>query len=239
MVFKFTTRGLMYNSKFNLGGAKMKNLLGAIVFFSVAALMSSESSALSLNASDYNQAHYQPLNPMVPTPAASLPDGDFTIIDHDLTSTSMLGDGHNDRTSWVFNFQNDHNYVPFLSETLVSAYLTLKLTPKNSLVTTDGVRLDGLDCIGGASECLPSNVFNLVPLFQLTTVQIELLDYYTSSQIRGLYNNNFGLITAQYADDSTISSATLHLTVPEPATMLLFGTGIAGLAGSRIRRKKK
>jgi len=27
--------------------------------------------------------------------------------------------------------------------------------------------------------------------------------------------------------------------VPEPATMLLFGTGIAGLAGTRIRRKKK
>jgi len=34
-------------------------------------------------------------------------------------------------------------------------------------------------------------------------------------------------------------SVCVPASVPEPTTMLLFGTGLAGLAGSRIRRKKK
>lgn len=40
--------------------------------------------------------------------------------------------------------------------------------------------------------------------------------------------------TTIYLDNITIE----HNPVPEPATMLLFGTGIAGLAGRKLRRKK-
>ena len=46
------------------------------------------------------------------------------------------------------------------------------------------------------------------------------------------------LISGHYTviDDITFSTTA---PVPEPTTMLLFGTGIAGLAGSKLRRKKK
>ena len=39
--------------------------------------------------------------------------------------------------------------------------------------------------------------------------------------------------------DMTFTTYVDNAPVPEPATMLLFGTGLAGLVGSRLRRKKK
>jgi hypothetical protein len=76
-----------------------------------------------------------------------------------------------------------------------------------------------------------------------------------SPEINANTNNFWGIITDISFTSVTIASGTqggiaetYHLDnlvyaetspVPEPATMLLFGTGLAGLIGSRVRRGKK
>lgn len=62
-------------------------------------------------------------------------------------------------------------------------------------------------------------------------------DPFAFSQFNNV-STTFGLMTLSNVNWVNFS-ATTNTSVPEPATMLLFGTGIAGLAGTRIRRKKK
>ncbi len=95
---------------------------------------------------------------------------------------------------------------------------------------------------------------DIYSLWRASTISIEVIDELCHIQTINVDSTTgyFGLIaTGGYISSVTYASLTDQAEgvdnfyfgsvdpVPEPATMLLFGTGLAALAGNRIRRKKK
>lgn len=83
----------------------------------------------------------------------------------------------------------------------------------------------------------------------LATLTFQAVDFGTTTLAASMTPNDFtegfplpfpALPGSFAAVNFTNSSLTVDSApVPEPATMLLFGTGLAGFVGSRIKRKKK
>ena len=67
---------------------------------------------------------------------------------------------------------------------------------------------------------------------------------YTGSFSESLLTNGINVVAVALDDGGGGTAFDMEITgdlapVPEPATMLLFGTGLAGIVGNRIRRKNK
>jgi hypothetical protein len=69
------------------------------------------------------------------------------------------------------------------------------------------------------------------------TITIDPLLYTNVTSLRAYGTTNSISLDLDLSKDIVLTKG--KNPVPEPATMFLFGTGLAGLIGSKIRRKKK
>ena len=140
-----------------------------------------------------------------PIPAAdgSLMNGDFTITGQ--SGAGDIGDGKDERTTWAFGFSGHPDFADF-SDTrpLLAARLTLTLTPRASLVTTDRVLIEGLPPIVAPE-------IQSLPVGQTRTIQLDLLDRpgYDSDSILAAMAG--GVLKMEFRDDCVVSYAQLDL----------------------------
>ena len=157
------------------------------------------------------------LTPPTAPPTDTVTNGDFLIGPN--PAGGITGDGEDEETIWTFKFAGDPNFPLFSpSRPLTSALLTLTLTPKDYLVITDGVLIEGLGTIGGSTPNAPE--IQGLPVGVTNTIHMQLLNRlpgYTSAAILGVFSAGGGQIPMRYADDSVISSAKLELIQESPA----------------------
>jgi hypothetical protein len=136
----------------------------------------------------------------------TITNGDFVIRRAEGENTT-LGDGIDEQTTWTFDFSEDPDFAVFpTADSLTSARLTLTLTPTSPLTTFGTVKIEGLSGISPAQ-------FQNLPINTTSTIQLELLDFYTSERILEILNQKSqGQIPMFYSGGATVSLARLDLT---------------------------
>lgn len=200
-------------------------------FIALGSFMSQTASAASITAVASGSE-----NPNKIT-GTSLQNGDFTLTANNGTSTTYLGDGVDETTKWDFDFSNNTNLNSFLSDgNLKSALLSLTLSPRSGLITTDSTGIPGM-----GSVKIP-NIPGIPSVGKIGTVTFDLLDYGFDANniLTALTSGTANSISWVYQDDAIISNAQLTLeseSVPEPTSMLgLFVLGAVGIGS--LKRKK-
>ncbi len=187
-----------------------------------------------------------PAQPGTSDGSGSITNGDFTILEFETDPSDPIGDGVDEWTRGLFDFQADADYSGFSSllagshGKIFSATLSLVLTPMDSLFSTDQFNLENSSFVGAPQIY---NLFNDAanPLLDngiSKIVELDLLDFYSQQQLENFLSDGRYLMT--YGDDAIISGAMIRLTanIPEPGTLALFSVGLLSAFAIRRRRKR-
>jgi hypothetical protein len=148
-----------------------------------------------------------------PTPGDVVENGDFSIFPIN-GETDVLGDGVNEVTLWDLDFTQDPAFEDFPTTTpLESARLTITLTPGSLNFFEDYIRLGDL-------EMMNPPIYADLPLGTPSTVELELLDFYSSQDILDALTEGEGFISMSSGDNAIVSSAELMLVAQGPVTNL-------------------
>jgi hypothetical protein len=182
----------------------------------ILAAILSPSRAFPISISATAQGSLTPPTALFPN---TVTNGDFLIS---ASNDPLVGDGQEERTTWTFDFTEDPNFSALATAaTLTSAKLTLTLTTCCN-IETDELRIQTLPLI-------ETEIIQGLPRNTTQTIELELLDFYSTTDILGVLSQGIGgTIPMSYFDDSLISFARLELSddrlqsVPEPSLMLGF-----------------
>ncbi len=157
-----------------------------------------------------------------------LVNGDFLIHKNLLAPTT--GDGTDEATTWSFDLSSDANYAAFVAAggPITSAVLTLTLTQYYAEgPVTDLVR---------PVDLFPNiEMPHFLSAGETGSIQFQLLDYYSASDLWNFIQANNGSMPMIYADDAIVSYANIRI-LAVPATPVGATAVLAALFAARRRR---
>ncbi len=226
---------------FALAGVAVLAALAALVFGTLAEGGGKAQAVQTVTITAEANGSLPPLPPPLDCPYVN---GGFTI-NIQVGGVPGCGDGANEFTDWTLVFTGDPGFPAFKAcgGPLVSALLTLELTPLGPLLGTDTVTILGLGqavdnpLIQTLYNANPPDLFPALP-GDTRRITADLLTttgltppgpvLIAPNDFRDFFTVNAGEIPMRYQDDSIVSFAQLELTIECPPGPDVVG-GVAGL----------